>query len=119
MAETNSNSVQQNNPAGQANDPIDQFLGQILDDKKITIDTPEVRQQLISDLRNHLMNQIDRAMINALNEEQLRQLNDLLDKEGVQDNEIQDFFRQSGINGEQVALNTMMRFRQYYLGNTA
>ena len=115
MAETNSNSVQQNNPVEQASDPIDRFLGQILDDKKITIDTPEV----ISDLRNHLMNQIDRAMINALSEEQLRQLNDLLDKEGVQDNEIQDFFRQSGINGEQVALNTMMRFRQYYLGNAA
>ena len=117
MAETNNHHLGQTNE--RANDPIDQFLGQILDDKKLTIDTPEVREQLIKDLRSRLMSQIDRAMINALSEDQLRQLNELLDREGVQDSEIQDFFRQSGINGEQVALNTMMRFRQYYLGSAA
>lgn len=117
MAETNNHHLGQTSE--QTNDPIDQFLGQILDDKKLTIDTPEVRQQLIQDLRSRLMSQIDRAMINALSEDQLRQLNELLDREGVQDSEIQDFFRRSGINGEQVALNAMMRFRQYYLGNTA
>ena len=101
-------------------DPVDQFLNQILDEKKIAgSEDPEVRRQLIDDLRSRLMSQIDREMINALNAEQLEQLSNMLDKDGLTDAEIQDFFRQSGVNGQQVALETMMRFRTYYLGVNA
>ena len=99
------------------NDPIDQFLGQILDEKKITAATPEVRQQLIDDLRFHLMGQIDRAMVNALSAEQVTRLNQLLDQEDLTDQQVQEFFRSSGIDGERVALDTMIKFRQYYLGS--
>lgn len=98
------------------NDPIDQFINQILDDKKITGETPEVRQQLVADLRSRLMTQIDRAMINALSPEQLNQLSAMLDKSDLTDQQMQDFFRQSDIDGQQIALNTMMQFRNYYLG---
>ena len=101
-------------------DPVDQFLNQILDEKKIAgSEDPEVRSQLIDDLRSRLMSQIDREMINALNAEQLEQLSNMLDKDDLTDAEIQDFFRQSGVNGQQVALETMMRFRAYYLGVNA
>ena len=101
-------------------DPVDQFLNQILDEKKIAgSEDPEVRRQLIDDLRSRLMSQIDREMINALNAEQLEQLSDMLDKDDLTAAEIQDFFRQSGVNGQQVALETMMRFRTYYLGVNA
>ena len=101
-------------------DPVDQFLNQILDEKKIAgSEDPEVRSQLIDDLRSRLMSQIDREMINALNAEQLEQLSNMLDKDDLTDAEIQDFFRQSGVNGQQVALETMMRFRTYYLGVNA
>ena len=56
----------------QTPDPVDQFLNQILDEKKIAgSEDPEVRSQLIDDLRSRLMSQIDREMINALNAEQL------------------------------------------------
>ena len=101
-------------------DPVDQFLNQILDEKEIAgSEDPEVRRQLIDDLRSRLMSQIDREMINALNAEQLEQLSNMLDKDDLTDAEIQDFFRQSGVNGQQVALETMMRFRTYYLGVNA
>ncbi len=113
---TNTNTKQS---AAEQPDSIDQFLGQIIDAKQIAVDTPEVRQQLIKDLRARLMEQIDRAMISALSEEQLDRLNVMLAGDDVQADEIQEFFRQSGINGEQVALNTMMRFRRYYLGDAA
>ena len=96
----------------QTPDPVDQFLNQILDEKKIAgSEDPEVRSRLMS--------QIDREMINALNAEQLEQLSNMLDKDDLTDAEIQDFFRQSGVNGQQVALETMMRFRTYYLGVNA
>ena len=113
---TNTNTKQS---AAEQPDSIDQFLGQIIDAKQIAVDTPEVRQQLIKDLRARLMEQIDRAMISAPSEEQLDRLNVMLAGDDVQADEIQEFFRQSGINGEQVALNTMMRFRRYYLGDAA
>lgn len=115
---TNTNTNTKQSAADQP-DSIDQFLGQIIDAKQIAVDTPEVRQQLIKDLRARLMEQIDRAMISALSEEQLDRLNVMLAGDDVQADEIQEFFRQSGINGEQVALNTMMRFRRYYLGDAA
>jgi len=108
------------NNQNQPTDPIDQFVGQVLDEKKIPgTDDPEIRQQLINDLKTRLMSQIDRAMLSALSEKQLDELNALLDKPNLGDNDIQNFFRQSDVDGEQVAFNTMMRFREYYLGNGA
>ena len=53
-------------------DPVDQFLSQILDEQQLIIDTPEVRQQIIADMRALLMDQIDQAMVNELNDEQFR-----------------------------------------------
>ena len=96
-------------------DPVDQFLGQILDEQQLIIDTPEARQQIIADMRALLMDQIDQAMVNELNDEQLDSLDQLLDQPDLQDSQIQEFFRQCGINGERVAMETMLRFRQYYL----
>lgn len=98
------------------NDSIDQFLNQILDEKKISGDTPEVRKQLVEDLRVQLMQQIDRAMINALDTEHLDQLSKALDQGIMSDQDMQNFFVQAGVDGERVALETMMRFREYYLG---
>ena len=113
--ETNTNQI--NN---QAADPIDQILNQILDEKKIAGETPEVRQQLVEELRDQLMEQINRAMVDALSSEQLDQLNQLLDStdEALQPEAVQNFMRESGINGEQITLSTMLRFREYYLGTS-
>ena len=105
--------------AAQANespDEIDRFINQILDEKKIPGDSPQVRPTLVADLRARLINQIDRAMINALSAEQLDQLSQMLDGQALTDEQLQDFFRQSGIDGQRVALDTMIRFRNYYLG---
>lgn len=96
-------------------DPVDRFLGQILDEQRLIIDAPEARQQIIADMRVLLMDQIDQAMVNELNDEQLDSLDQLLDQSDLQDSQIQEFFRQCGINGERVAMETMLRFRQYYL----
>lgn len=104
----------------QTTDPIEQFVGQVLDAKKIPgTDDPEIRQQLVNDLKTRLMAQIDRAMLSALSEQQLDELNKMLDNPNIQESDIQEFYRRSGIDGRQIAFNTMMRFREYYLGNSA
>lgn len=99
------------------NDPINQFINQILDEKKIPGETPEVRAELVVDLRNQLMQQIDRAMINALSSDQVDELNQMLDDPNVDDQKLQQFMAESGVDGQQVATRVMIEFRKAYLGN--
>lgn len=102
------------------NDSVDQFLNQILDEKKLSGETPESRRQMVADLRSRLMSLIDRAMVNALDTEHLNQLSAMLDSgQAVSDEEMQNFFVKSGVDCKQVALDTMMQFRAYYLGTDA
>lgn len=110
--DTNTGQNQSNNGV----DEVDQFLGQIIDEKNLTGITPEIKAHLVEDMRNRLMEQIDRAMVNALRPEQVQQLNSLLDAPNFSDDKVQAFFKDAGVDAERVALDTMMRFRQYYLG---
>lgn len=100
----------------QNGDPIDQFLGQILDEKGLAMDNPDVRKMLVADLRTSVMEQIDRAMINALTPAQADQLSDMMDDPGTTEEQIQHFFANAGLDSQKIALDTMMKFREYYLG---
>ncbi len=97
-------------------DPVDQFVGQIIDQKNLAGITPEIKRQVVTELKGRLMDQIDRAMINALNRDQLDKFNALLDDQNTTDQQMQNFFANSGINSQQVALDTMLKFREFYLG---
>lgn len=94
---------------------VEQFIDQLIDDKGIEL-TEEVRQQLKVDLIERLLDQIDRASINALPEDKAIELADLLDDENFSDEQMTAFMRESGVNLEAVALQTMMQFRLLYLG---
>lgn len=100
--------------AGQ--DPVDLFIEQIVDQKNLAGVTPEIKQQVVTELKGRLMDQIDRAMIDSLNSEQLDKFNTLLDNQNTTDQQLQDFFATSGIDSQQVALDTMLKFREFYLG---
>ena len=100
--------------AGQ--DPVDLFIEQIVDQKNLAGVTPEIKQQVVTELKGRLMDQIDRAMIDSLNNEQLDKFNTLLDSQNTTDQQLQDFFATSGIDSQQVVLDTMLKFREFYLG---
>lgn len=97
-------------------DAVSDFLGQIVDQRHISGITPEIRARLIKELREQLMDQIDRGMINALTPQQLDQFNLMMVNQATTDQQITEFFNRSGVNSQQIALDTMLRFRQYYLG---
>ena len=80
--------------------------------------TPEVKAQLTTDLRSKLLDQIDRAVIAALPESSVNQLNQILDNGGG-DAEVQRIISESGVNVKQVTLATIMGFRSLYLGDKA
>lgn len=101
----------------QAMADVDKFINQMLDDKKISGETPVSRRYLVADLRRQLMEQIDREMISALSDDQLELLSSLLDRDDLTDEQLQNFFQRCGVDSQAVVFNTMMRFRALYLGD--
>ncbi len=100
-------------------DPFSTFVKEMIDAKAWSpgIDTAG-REQLESDLKQRLMDQINRAVITAIPEDKIDGFNELLDRNPT-DEEIQQYVTESGVDAQQVTLETMLRFRELYLGESA
>ena len=97
---------------------VHEFIGGLLDEKGITGMEPEVRQQLIEEMTNLLMQRIDTAAINALPEDKAIELADGLDNGTIKNEDVSKFMIDAGVNFEEIAMVTMVQFRDLYLGNT-
>lgn len=95
---------------------LDQFIEEMIDSKQLSGVDDEVRQQLRVDLTEQLEQQINAAMVTALSAEKVEALNDMLDQDGVTDEQIRQFIDGSGIDSQRIAAQTMLRFRDLYLG---
>lgn len=95
---------------------VDEFVESILDDKGITNVDPETRQELKEDMKNRLIDQINRAAVMRLSEEKVAELNKLMDDPGFDDEKMSEFMKNSGVNLSEVALDTMIKFRGFYMG---
>ena len=95
---------------------IDDFLESLLNDKGITDVDPEIRAELKEDMKTRLMDQINRAAIMELSEEKAAELADLVDDPEFNDEKMANFMQESGVNLTEVALDTMLKFRGFYLG---
>jgi len=98
-----------------AGDELDQFVNEMLTAKKLSGVTDDVRKQLVSDLKQELVNQINRALIDALPDDKIDQLNVLLDDPNVEDSQVERFITESGVDAQDVAARTMLRFRDSYI----
>ena len=96
-------------------DNVEQFIDQLIDEKDLNLED-DVRQELKVDMINRLLDQIDKASINALPEDKAIELADKLDDPDFTDDQVADFMRNSGVDLERVALETMMQFRLLSLG---
>ncbi len=99
-----------------AGNELTQFIRDILAEKQLSGVDDEVREQLVSDLTSRLLDQINRALIDALPDDKLQEFNAMLDDEAVSDEAVQQFIATSGVNVQQVTIQTMLRFRDLYLG---
>ena len=98
------------------NDPFTTFIKEMLGAKAWNQQvSDEVKAQLESDLRSRLMDQIDQAVIEALPDDKIDGLNELLDREPSEE-EIQQYVATSGVDVQRVTTETMLRFRDLYLG---
>lgn len=99
----------------QNNDELNKFINQILDAKQLTGLTDAVRAQVVDDLRERMLNQINRALVDAMPDEKIAEFNSLLDDETLTDEAVQQFIVDSGVDVQKVTLQTMLRFSELYI----
>ncbi|MBO4813019.1 hypothetical protein J5491_02615 [Candidatus Saccharibacteria bacterium] len=94
---------------------IDEFIEQLLVDKGITNQDPEVKKELVEEMKTRLLDQIDRAAIMQLPDDKVDELTKKLDDPEFTNEKMTEFMQQSGVDLTQVTIDTMVRFRDYYL----
>ncbi len=92
---------------------LDAFIEKIIDDKELH-PAPEVRDQLVTDLKVRALDIIDREVIAAMSDEQTYKLNLLLDA-GAPDQDVQKHIAESVPNISEITAKTLLRFREAYL----
>ena len=98
-------------------DPFKTFVTEMLDSKEWSSRVEgDGRVQLEQDLHKRLMDQIDQAVVENLPDDKIDGLNDLLDKAATSD-EVQQYIAGSGVDVKRITLETMLRFRELYLGD--
>lgn len=95
---------------------VDKFLEQLLIDKGITDLDPDVRSDLINEMRSHLMEQINKAAILYLDEQKATELDSLIKNPDFTEEEMSEFMQKSGVDFTKVTLEVMANFRKNYLG---
>lgn len=98
-----------------ADDELDKFINEILDAKQLSGVTADVRTQLVSDLKQRLLDQINRALVDAMPDDKITEFNNLLDDENLSDEAVQQFITESGVDVSGVTLQTMLRFSELYI----
>lgn len=98
---------------------IDEFIDSILNEKGITDVDPEIRTELVEDMKKRLLEQINKAAVMRLSEEKAAELAKLVEDPNFTDEKMAEFMKTSGVNLSEVALDTMLKFRGFYLGTEA
>jgi len=98
-----------------AGDELGGFINEILTKKQLPGMTDEIRVQLISDLKERLINQINRAIIDALPDDKIDEFNNFLELQPRTDEEVQEFISHCGVDLKATTIQAMLLFRELYL----
>lgn len=95
---------------------VDDFIESLLNERGITEVEPDVRAELKEDMKKRLMDQINKSAIMQLSEEKAAELAEKINDPDFTNEKMTEFMQNSGVNLTEVALDTMLRFRNFYLG---
>lgn len=94
---------------------LDQYLEQLIKDKGLTGLDARVKEEMKGQMAKTLMDQIDRAAIDALSEEKAIELAEKMDDPNFTNEDAGKFIQEAGVDLQQVATAVMVQFRQFYL----
>lgn len=95
---------------------VDDYIEGLLQEKGITDIDPETKEGLKSEMKEQLMEQIDKAVVYKLSDEQATKLANMMDDENFSRDQLDEFIQKSGVNIDEVASEIMSKFRNFYLG---
>ena len=95
---------------------VDDFIESLLNERGITEIEPDIKAELKEDMKKRLMDQIDKAAIMQLSEEKAAELAEKINDPDFTNEKMTEFMQNSGVNLTEVALDTRLRFRNFYLG---
>lgn len=96
---------------------IDQFIEDLFKEKGLPETTdPEVKARLKSDLSSRIMDLINRRIIESLDESQLKDFNEILDREPEDPQAVHKFIEDNVKSKEEITTAALLEFRQLYLG---
>ncbi len=94
---------------------MNQFIRQVLADNGVTGLDEDVMDNLVKEMREYLIDQIDIAAVSKLPDDKAEELKNKMEDPNFSDEDLQEFMKNSGVDLTQVALNTMLKFRNFYL----
>lgn len=98
---------------------LDEFMESLLNAKGVTDVDPEVRAELKKQMSERLLDQINRNAIMRLSEEKAEELTKLIESNpNITNEEVTKFIQDAGVDLSDVALSTMVQFRNFYLSGT-
>ncbi len=98
-------------------DGLDSFVDSLITEKNLSGLTPEGRQIVANELKENIIEQVNRAILNELPDEKLDELNDKLDQGPLSEEQMQEFLLDSGVDIPKVTTKTLLYFKAFYLGN--
>ena len=90
------------------------YIDNLLTKKGVNV-SPEVREQLIDDMVQRVLDIIDREVIAVMSDSDVTKLNELLDNNSP-DEEVQSHIAKSVPHMEEIVATTLRRFSAAYLG---
>ncbi len=95
---------------------IDDFIETLLKEKGITDIDPEIQTEVKEEMKGRLLDQINKAAVMELSEEKAAELAEKVDDPNFTNEQMTEFMQNAGVNLVEVAADTMLKFRSFYLG---
>jgi len=98
---------------------MDQFIQQLLQDKGLPADLDEaVRKQLVDDLTDRATDLVNRRLVEAMSEEDVKAFGELLDQQPEDGAAVQAFIEAHVPEKQDIAARALLEFRSLYLGSS-
>jgi hypothetical protein len=96
---------------------LDDFMEGLLQASGVSEGMPEETKKMMKDeMTRTLLNQIDRAAIDELTEEQAAELAKKVDEPDFTSKMMTEYVEKCGVDYGKITLDTMVQFRRFYLG---
>lgn len=98
---------------------LDVYVSQLIFDKGLKDLNDDLLREVHKDIKERLVFQINRAMVAALPDDKLDELNKMLDEGRADAENVSQLVNDAGIDAEKITEETMKKFREVYLSEDA